>query len=306
MATIKLLESVSGPTYDYGLGEIRDVPTALASELVTNGLAVYATSESGSTFTFEDGSELPALLRHACAVIESTYGDTCYIKSKSLSKFGYNNDIDSAQTEMVWETGGIETLPTGNTIDEVVSTNVGDTQNIVVEGHVLSGSNLLFVVQSATLTGTTPVTLTTPLYRCTRLYNNDSSDFIGTITVEDSANVTTHITIEATQQHNQSNKCATSLSASDYWIITGAFFSVEKSQSAYAEFDIQIKEYGKVWRSRYHNSVANSGDARVTFDPPLIAPRNSDVRVIATSGSANTKCFAKIQGYLANNGITYT
>jgi hypothetical protein len=237
-------------------------------------------------------------LVHATKFIEDVYGDTVSIweKGKPLVKFGKNDDLDTGTRETIWETGGDETLKTANDIDIVVSTNAGDTQNVVIEGHTISGSDLTFVTQTATLNGTTNVSLTTPLARVTRLYNDDSTDFAGDITVEDNG-TSVNLTVKGTNGENQSKKCATSLSSVDYWIITGIAGGVIGSVSATVEFELQVKEAGKVWRTQY--TFNSSNYTEVKGDEYIIVKPNSDIRIVGTSGTNNTEAIAAIRGYLA-------
>lgn len=237
-------------------------------------------------------------LAHAVKSISDSYGDDVSIweKGKILVKFGKNPDLDSGVKETIWETGGFETLKTANDIDIVVSTNAGDTQDIVIEGHTISGSDLTFVTQTATLNGTTNVALTTPLARVTRLYNDDSTDFAGDITVEDNG-TSVHMTVKGTNGENQSKKCQTALSSADYWIITGITGGVVGSVSATVEFELQVREAGKVWRTQY--SFNSSNYTEVKGDEYIIIKPNSDVRIAGTSNTNNTEAIAAIRGYLA-------
>lgn len=216
-------------------------------------------------------------------------------KAKSLIKFGENLDIDAGVSETVWATGGNETYQTTNAIDTIVSDNAGDTQDVIIEGHTISGSDLTFSSQTATLNGTTNVTLSTPLARVTRLENNDSTDFAGTVTVFENGG-TTHLTSIG----NGSQKCSTSLSSVDYWIITQLTFSVRRSNTAKVDFELQIKKSGKTFLTKFGGEASDTtGTIVVKFDQPIIAPPNSDVRMIATSNAANTEVEASIHGYLA-------
>ncbi len=248
------------------------------------------------------------IIQQAINVISSTYGDTVSVdtKKKSLLKFGRNDNISTSE-EMVWLQGGTETLATGNDIDTISSSNSGDSQSVVVEGHTLSGSDLTFVVQSATLNGQNKVTLSTPLYRSTRIYNNDSTDFAGTIYVYEDTAISSGVPSDSTKIHlrtdgsnNQSLKCATSVSSTDYWIITSGTFSVNRQNSRSVDYRVQVKEFGKVWRTRFPVSVHSTGGAvAVEFNPPLIVPKNSDMRVMATSSGSSTGVEASLNGYLA-------
>ena len=237
-------------------------------------------------------------LAHAQNLIFDTFGDTVSIwdKAKTLSKFGKNSDLDTGVRETIWETGGDEVLKTANDIDVVVSTNAGDTQNIIIEGHTISGTDLTFVVQTATLNGTTNVSLTTPLARVTRLYNNDSTDFAGDITVQDSG-TSTNLTVTGTDGENQSKKCQTSISQNDYYIVTSLSGGVLGSVSATVKFEFQVREAGKVWRSlREFNS---STFTKIDLTTPIIIKPNSDIRMVGTSGTNNTGAIANFSGYLA-------
>jgi len=228
--------------------------------------------------------------------IQSTYSDTVSVweKSKATTKFGKNPDLDAGTSETLWQTGGDETLKTANDIDIVVSTNVGDTQDIVIEGYTISGSDLTFVSQTATLNGTTNVTLTTPLARVQRLYNDDSTDFAGDITVEDNG-TSVHLTVKGTDGENQSQKCALSLPSTEYLIITQIGAGVVGTTSATVEYALQVLLSGKVWRTQFVFST--SGYQEIYFDVPIVVPPNSDIRIIGTSDTNNTEGIAFIKGY---------
>ena len=218
-------------------------------------------------------------------------------KGRELIKYGRNDDLDSGITEQIWLQGGIETIPSTNVIDELVSTNAGDTQNVVIEGHTVDGSgNLTFVVQTPTLNGTTPVTLSTPLRDATRLYNNDSTDFIGTISVSDGS--TDYLITDG--DNNQSLKCAASMASDTYWIMTKIKGSVKRANSAVVDFQLQTREKGKVWRTRYSFSVSrDAGTYQVDLEPFIIMKPSSDMRVVGTSNAANTVAECAVHGYMA-------
>ena len=240
-------------------------------------------------------------IERAIANIDADFGDVVSVvnKNKSLIKYGVNLDIDAGVSETVWTVGGNETYPTGNDIDIIVSTSAADTQSVVIEGHTLSGSDLTFVTQTLTLNGTTPVSLTTPLYRANRMYNNGSTDFAGTVTVEDNG-TSVHLQVVA-GDINQSLKCATSLSSIDYWIVTAFDISVDRTNAASVDFEFQVREFGKVWRTRYYMSNNSSAGGKLfQLEPCIIVPKNADVRVVATSAVNNTGVTASIHGVLAS------
>ena len=173
-----------------------------------DGLDKYyeTVEDGGSSSPFQ--SVVPDFrIAHAINEINNVYSDNVSIwqKAKSLIKFGTNGDLDSSVSETIWETGGNEALKTANDIDVVVSTSASDTQSVTIEGHTISGNDLTFVSQTVNLNGTTNVSLTTPLARANRLVNNNGTDFVGDITVEDNG-TSVNLTVKGTDGQNQSKK----------------------------------------------------------------------------------------------------
>jgi len=234
---------------------------------------------------------------HALDRIKVDTDDNVHVKPKSLRKFGRNTSLSANVKQMVWLTGGIEVLPTANTIDTIVSDAAGDNQNVLIEGFTLSGGDLTFVSQTTTLNGTTNVSLGTPLARATRLVNTGATDFAGTVTVFVDGG-STHLT--AIGDNNQSLKAATSISKSDYWIVTSVLFSVKRSGQAIVDFELEYAPVGGVFRTQATASVSSDlGTVTIHFDPPLIVPKNHDVRITAESSANSTQVDAIINGYLA-------
>ena len=170
-------------------------------------------------------------LHHAVDVIMSTWGDTVSVheKSKDLLKFGHNDAVGTSATTIEHLMSGElhETFVSDNLINSVISDNAGDTEDVVIEGHTVAAGAFTFVVQSATLTGQTAATLTTPLARCTRLYNNGSNNLLGNVYVTETDTYSAGVPDSATKVHliceageDQSEKCSTTISDQDYWIIT--------------------------------------------------------------------------------------
>jgi hypothetical protein len=252
------------------------------------------------TFPFQN-SFISQGVSNAILEVKNSHGVDISVqqRAKSLIKFGVNNDIDAGIRETIWSTGGNETYQTSNTIDRVVSSDAGDTQSIVIEGHTLSGGLLTFVTQTVTLTGTTAVTLATPLARANRLYNNGSSDFLGNVTVYVNGG-TTHITANGAE--NQSLKGATSISDSEYYLITDLTFSVNRTNTAVCDFELQSRIIGKVFRTIAPKLTCSDteGTIQVHFEQPIIIRNNSDVRLMCTSSAANTFVSGAMHGYLAS------
>lgn len=256
--------------------------------------------------------------------LESTTGSRFRLKPKSLIKFGRTaNADDGTQTTVAEFQGSVvnETFATSNSIDSIVSSSGSDTETVTVEGHTVDGSgNLTFVVQTATLTGQTAVTLGTPLYRATRAYNaagtfaSPASDLVGNVYVYDATEATgitagvpdvataTKVMIGAGRQ--QSEKCATAISQHDAWLITGISTGISRATGGTADVDIdvQIQESGGVFRNtpiEIELRTAATATLYVPCIPFLIAPPNSDIRMVATADTNDTVVSGAINGYLA-------
>jgi hypothetical protein len=202
-----------------------------------------------------------------------------------------------------------EVLAATNLIDTISSSSAADTQLVRIEGHTISGSNLTFVVQTATLNGRNKVVLTTPLARAAIVRNAGSTDFAGDIYVYEESAITNgvpnvaakvHLKSTVTQGDNESDKCAASISSVDYWFLTTMQFAVLKKAAAFAEFSLQIKTSGGVYITEETFSASNSsGTISVSFDPIIIVPPNADVRVTCIADAASTDVMADLSGVLA-------
>lgn len=282
------------------IGDYSDVLNSRSVIAAQNTLGTFTNVRSDYNSNLQTSTITNEWANLAIAEIYNTYGDRVIIKPKTLIKFGKNTDIDTGVQETVWQVGGNETYATGNTIDTVVSTSTSDTVAVTIEGHTLSGSEFTFVSQTATLTGQTDVVLGTPLARVSRLYNDNGTDLVGAVSVFDntagssSAGVVTpaaalHL-ITATGD-NQSEKCATTFSNVDYGIITQFIGGQSSKTNALIEFELQFRPVGKVWRHIYHWG-SSSTTVNIVLNPYIIIPKNGDIRIRATSNTANTEIFA--------------
>lgn len=256
-------------------------------------------------------SNLDYRLEHAIRQIKRDYGDEVFLKDKSLAKFGSNALIGTSYATVMKLPASTlhETYVSTNAITHISSSDASDTQNVSIEGHTISGSNLTFSVQSATLNGQNKVALTTPIARSNRLENLGSVDFEGDIYVyEDdtlSSGVPTtpekvHLVVEAGID-NQSAKAATAISSVDYWLITGLDGSINEKTSSSVDIKLQVRSVGSVFRTIYRFAAASDGANTVptNLDPVIIVRPNSDVRMIAKATNAAVDVSARIKGYLA-------
>lgn len=243
-------------------------------------------------------------LNYAIREIESTYGHTVYPKSKSLLKFGQSDTIGTTY-DLVWNVGGNEIDPTTNSITHFSSSSASDTQVFVVEGHTLDGSgNKTFVTQHATMNGQTKTALTTPIGRCSRMYNNGTVSNVGDIYVYEDDTVSSGVPQTANKIHmkvaagdNQSFKAKTSLASTDYLIVTGGYGSIREKTTTVADFRFESKVNGSIYRPIMTLST-NGPPIVFNFKPYGIIPANADVQVRAEASSINTSVDAGFQGVI--------
>lgn len=294
-------------TQAWSRGQV-DAAIALLKQINTGEASVLAAVQALPSNDVDDDP----LIRQAINEIAGlSAGHTVSVesKAKSLLKFGRNSALNNTTFETIWEQGGHETYVSTNAIDRVSSSNAGNTQSVVIEGHTISGSDLTFVVQTATLNGQNKVTLTTPLARATRMYNNGSTDFAGTVYVFEDDTVTGGVPNTASKIHlvgsgaprNQTEKAATAFSSTDYMLVTHLYGSVSTKTAATVEFVFQIRESGKVFRNRApgFSAARDSGASVIPLRPYLIVPPNADCRLIGKATANNTEAEGGFGGYLA-------
>lgn len=244
-------------------------------------------------------------------------------KAKGLDKFGSNATVGTSfETVAQWQgTVANETFVSTNLIDAAVSSSASDTQTITIEGHTINGSGeLTFVVQNVTLTGQTPVALSTPLARATRAFVANSGTFdttppamVGVLSVYDDTDGATSgvpntdaavkLTIQAGEA--QSQKAATSISHTDVWILTYLSAAVGNAGGSATRITIRVERRdvvnGGAWRPVGRNIVirADGSGRTILYDPCRYIPRSHDVRVLAKSDSNTAAIEVELGGYLA-------
>jgi len=247
--------------------------------------------------------------------IYAEFGDVVSVKNKAkdLIKYGRNQNVQTTSST-IWVTGRDQQNETyvadnANLIDSI-SSSTGDVESMTVEGHTMTGGNKTFVVQTVTLQGTTRVPLPIPLNRCTRAYNNNSVNLTGFIYIYENTAIAAGKPIDTTKIHltiragkNQSEKCSTSLSSTDYWLLTRFRATIlEKAANIFADVALEVRLTGKVFRERESAGVNTGGTTTITiiFEPYLIVPPNSDIRLAAIASANGTDVAGSIQGFLAS------
>jgi len=232
------------------------------------------------------------------------------VKAKSLIKFGKSAALTTGSLQTVWTVGGNETYVNANTIDSISSSSVADQEEIYIEGHTVSGTGFdqqfTFVSFVVNLNGRTRVALPIPLARVSMAYNNNGSPLAGRVVVYENTALTNGIPTDVTKIHidiplgfQESFKAATTFSNTDYYILTGGFGAVSGKQNGAADFYLEIREPGKVFRQVAAVAGSNSGPWSIDLDPAVVIPKNCDIRVRVDSSSNNLVVFTSFQGYLA-------
>ena len=257
--------------------------------------------------------EVPdARLVQAEREIYQTFGDVVSIdaKAKSLIKFGKSAPLTTGSLQTVWTVGGNETYVSTNVIDSISSSSALDLEEIYIEGHTVSGTGrdqqFTFVTQRVTLNGQTRVALPVPLARVSMAYNDNGTSLVGRVAIYENTALTNGIPTNVSKIHidiplglQESFKAATTFSDTDYYILTGGFGSVSLKQDGAADFYLEIREPGKVFRQVAGTSATNAGSWVINLDPAVIIPRNCDVRVRVETSANNVVVFGSFQGYLA-------
>lgn len=200
-------------------------------------------------------------------------------------------------------------------VDTVISTttftySVASGTTSPATGTITATSqNKTFVTQEATLDGQNKVTLSTPLARITRMFvkeQNRAANLVGTVYgYVDGAitagvpNTASSVKIMIKAGKNQSQKASTSLSNQDYWLLTSIDISVLEKTTAFVDVELEVRREGGVFREQVNVTASSTCTSVFDFDPYLIVPKNSDVRLQATAGGANTSVTGVIEGYLA-------
>jgi hypothetical protein len=241
---------------------------------------------------------------HAQQIIFDTYGEVVTLenKNKDLLKFGRHEKVQTTLTTLMTLPASTynETYVASNIITQAISTDAGDTEDVIIEGHTVVGSGVdakyTFVVQELTLTGQDEVALDIPLARCSRVYNNDVTELAGVVSITEDGTFTVggvpeaasevHCQIRAGRQ--QSEKCATTIEDHNYWVITGWRADMLEKQATFGEIQIETRLPGKVFRPFVTAGVSDNHSADQVQVPYVIIPANTDVRMRAAVG-ANDK-----------------
>lgn len=218
-----------------------------------------------------------------------------------VEKFGENPEIDTsgdlAAPADIWSYGGLYNFSTTADIDTISSSDAGDTQEMVVEGL---DSNWEQVTQTATLDGQNKVTLSTPLIRCSRVYNGNSSETSGDVYVYVDGTVTGGIPDTAADvralvkaEAQQTEMAIYTIPAGKTGYFLGGYVALSGKSNVNAVFTSRLRLDGGVFRvvSRIACLATGSSSWSYRYPQALPLPAKTDLLLRADSVSANdTAC----------------
>jgi hypothetical protein len=213
-----------------------------------------------------------------------------------VDKFGENPSIDTnTAPEDIWEGGGLYTYDTWTTapIVSLVSDNLADTEQIRVVGLDINGNE---VEQDITLTGTTRVALTTPLWRVYRMSNlaDEGGDLVGVVSCYTGlgdvplAGETRAI---ITNGNNQTLMALYTIPKGKVGFLYRGEFGMSRAQVAgSARCAYYSRRVGKVFTIKKRIDISGGGSS-VYMDKrsfPDVIPALTDIKMTVESVSANS------------------
>ena len=248
-------------------------------------------------------------MEHAKQIIFADYGVNVSLeaKNKDLLKFGRHENVQTTSTTLMTLPASTynETYVATNLITSIISTSAADGESVTIEGHTVASNVFTFVSQTKTLTGQTVATLGTALGRVTRVYNSDTTELAGVVSVCEDDTYGSGVPVTAAGVHlqirageQQSEKASTTLSSADYWVITSFYADVLEKVATSADVDLEIRLAGKVFRPIASISCSEGHRGNFNFKPYLIVPPNADIRLRARASANDRDISGGIEGSL--------
>ena len=203
-----------------------------------------------------------------------------------VNKFGQNADLTNTTYEDVWDGGGTYTYPADGNADitKVVSTSTADTIDVEVQGLDVTGA---LTVQTITLTGTTAVILTTPLWRIFRMKNVGAVDNVGEVSAQNTA---LGIIYAIMQAGNNQTLMALYTIPLGY---TGYMYQSSASMAGLTNtYNIGIRAlmrpFGGVFQLKATNGLNSTGNSFTVLpsDLPGAIGEKTDIRYMASTSKA--------------------
>ena len=211
-----------------------------------------------------------------------------------VEKFGENPDIGTGtDPEDIWSFGGIYTFSTTDDIDRLSSSSASDTEDITIIGL---DTNWTEVTQVITLTGQTPVALTTDLMRVSRMYNSNGTDLVGTVycfvngatssgVPDTDADVRAIISIGV----GQTEMCIYTVPSGKTGYFYGGYVSLSRTGNNEAIFTSRVRTFDGVFRvvSRIACIGTASSSWQYQYPIPIPIPAKTDILLRCDEVDAN-------------------
>ena len=242
---------------------------------------------------------------------------------RTLRKFGRANLVTKSVRNTIMTQGSTavlnETLTTANLVDTLSST-AANTAVLGVQGFTVDTSgDLTFVDQDVTMNGSTGATLGTPLSRITRMYVKEgtfaspSASVAINVYASESTNTGLSTGLPSSMAYckavmpagiNQTEKAQTCTEDGEYAAIQSVTATVPEAASptgtAAADISLEVKKKGGVFRPVGLELAvgAQQRTGTVYFDPPVVVPPNSDVRLVGSASTTDLVVSGAINGVL--------
>ena len=200
-----------------------------------------------------------------------------------VSKFGQNNNLNTNTYEDVWDGGGTYIYPADGTapITHLIGHDAADTEPIEVQGLDINGT---LTIQTITLTGTTSVILTTPLWRVFRLKNVGTSDLVGDVCAINIGDTIDYACID--NGNNQTLMALYTIPAGKTGYLLQGTNSLAGTSRGYAVAGrLMMRPFGLVFQLKKTFGLQSDGSSYMVMPQPLPGkmPEKTDIRVSAIS-----------------------
>lgn len=216
-------------------------------------------------------------------------------------KFGAIDSIQAATPADCWAYGvtpGAERYTWSDDgvadIDRVSSSSALDTIDVRITGLDIDG---YLVSQNITLTGQTPVALTTPLWRVNRVENNNGSPLAGNVYVFVNGATSGGVPTDVTRVRGyiklgdeQTLQTIYTVPKGKTAFLMGSEVSISKTgvQAGTINFAGFIRLFGKVFKVKDQYDLVSTGTSRTLFNSPMWGPfpELSDFRPRVTASTS--------------------
>jgi len=198
-----------------------------------------------------------------------------------VNKFGQNDDLNSSTYEDIWDQGGTYVYPADGTapIVKLIGHDAADTEPIEVQGLDINGDA---VTQTKTLTGTTAVTLDTPLWRVFRLKNVGTSDLVDYVCAIDTGDTQDYACIN--NGNNQTLMALYTIPAGKTgYLYKGTNNLSSTTRGVSASGRLWMRPFGMVFQLKKTFGLDSNGSSflQIVNAIPGAIPAKTDIRISA-------------------------